>query len=145
MPRSVSIVSSTGNFSTFLRSKKVGLLGLMRRVMRTESRCCVWVRSILPLSIILLLCVAIQAQINGPRPSVTSLGGQFTIFNPPGPRASVTSLGPNGWGPGPCCRPGSPNPGFTFHHHHHRGDGNNNGAYYGGYPIVAMPYYVGGA
>ncbi len=96
-------------------------------------------RWLLNLSLVLLLAGVLQAQINGPRPSVTSLGGQFTIFNPPGPRASVTSLGPNGWGPGFCCfgtTPGS----FQFHHHHHRGLGNP-GVFFGGYPVVLTPYY----
>jgi len=101
-----------------------------------------WVRSILTFSLVLVFGGMVSAQINGPRPSVTSLGGQFTIFNPPGPRASVTSLGPNGWTPGPCCliRPAKPG-GFTFHHHHRRGDGFNGGSIYGGYPIISMPYY----
>jgi hypothetical protein len=99
------------------------------------------VRWILNLSLVLLLAGVVQAQINGPRPSVTSLGGQFTIFNPPGARASVTSLGPNGWGSGSCCGFGRRpvNPGFTFHPHHHRGDDSR--GFYGGYPIIATPYY----
>ncbi len=111
--------------------------------MREASPYRFWVRSIFTLFLVVLFAGILFGQINGPRPSVTSLGGQFTIFNPPGPRASVTSLGPNGWTPGPCCliRPVRPAPGFTFHHHHHPGDGANLRGVYGGYPIVAMPYY----
>src|SRR5689334_9177178 len=108
--------------------------------MTTQSRYS-WVRSILALSAVLFFSAAVFAQINGPRPSVTSLGGQFTIFNPPGPRASVTSLGPNGWGGGPCCVARRPRPGFTLQPRHHRGDGFRDGGTYGGYPVYLMPYY----
>lgn len=90
---------------------------------------------------ILLAAPALHAQINGTRASVTSLGGQFTIFNPPGVRASVTSLGPLGFTPN-CCfqRP------FVFGRHHrpHRvvpfaGFGS------GVLPVFYMPYYSGDA
>ncbi len=105
--------------------------------MTSEPRYYYGMRWILNLSLVLLLAGVLQAQINGPRPSVTSLGGQLTIFNPPGPRASVTSLGPNGWGPGLCCAFGTaPNSGFRFHHHH-RGTW----PAYGGYPVYITPYY----
>lgn len=114
--------------------------------MTTESRYPVAVARILVVvASLFLLTVALQAQINGPRPSVTSLGGQFNFFNPPGPAASVTSLGPNGWDPGFCCgfprtgfRPGV-KPRFGLEHHHHRGD--DGASWGGGYPIYVMPSY----
>lgn len=89
---------------------------------------------------------AMQAQINGTRASVTSLGGS-TVF-PPGPRASVTSLGPNGYTP----RFNFPNCCFNFdgRHHHHNGfvgdSGRNgrNGVAFGVLPLYSMPYYYGG-
>jgi hypothetical protein len=107
--------------------------------MVSQSRYDLAGRTILNVSLVLLLAGVLQAQINGPRASVNSLGGQFTIFNPPGPRASVTSLGPNGWGWSFCCRfPRGPvQPGFSFHHRH-RGNGLIFG---GGYPLYVMPYY----
>lgn len=82
-----------------------------------------WVR--LQFSAILLaalvLVPTLAAQINGPRASVTSLGGPFTLFNPPGVRASVTSLGPLGFtpfsNPPTCC---FPNRSFIDFRHHHR-------------------------
>src|SRR5437588_11232732 len=82
------------------------------------------VRGTITVSLVLLFSGFLLAQINGPRPSVTSLGGQFTMFNPPGPRASVTSLGPNWWGPEPCCMAAS---GFTFHHRRRRRTGHGDG------------------
>jgi hypothetical protein len=99
------------------------------------------VRCFLVIAVFSLWAVALQAQINGPRPSVTSLGGAFNVSNPPGPRASVTSLGPNGWGRGSCCqfpRRGPSRTGFGFDNRHHRGDG---AGWAGGYPLYVMPYY----
>ncbi|HET7205536.1 MAG TPA: hypothetical protein VFI95_03055 [Terriglobales bacterium] len=88
---------------------------------------------------ILLVAPALHAQINGTRASVTSLGGQFTIFNPPGVRASVTSLGPLGFTPNCCFQ--TP---FVFGRHHrpHQfvpfvGFGS------GVLPVFYMPYYSG--
>jgi hypothetical protein len=96
-------------------------------------------------------CLPVQSQINGPPPSVTSIGfgGRFINGVPPsvtsigfggrfinGVSPSVTSLGPNGYGDGSsvsgdCCAnifmPASPNPPlFSRRHHsgrhHHHGD-----------------------
>lgn len=100
-------------------------------------------RRILPVVLVVvgMLTVPIAgAQINGTRPSVTSLGGS-PIF-PPGPRASVTSLGPQGWTPNfnlnNCCfsfRPKDP---------HHSGLGGGSfGHGVGVLPFYPMPYYYG--
>lgn len=93
----------------------------------------------------------LEAQINGTRPSVTSLGGS-PIF-PPGPPASVTSLGPRGYTPNfrnpNCC--------FDFRTPHHGGhvgshgngsgrDGFSGGRYgygVGVLPLYSMPYSYG--
>lgn len=90
---------------------------------------------LLMLAIAVGLVPSVQAQINGTRASVTSLGG--SPFFPPGPRASVTSLGPLGFTPSrfpKCC--------FSFNgqqqHHHH------NGFLNGVLPIYSMPFYYGG-
>jgi hypothetical protein len=86
---------------------------------------------------------ALQAQINGTRASVTSLGGS-SIF-PPGPPASVTSLGPRGFTP----NFGFPNCCFPFGVKHHHPDGFLNGSRgrggfgYGVLPLYSMPYYYG--
>jgi hypothetical protein len=55
--------------------------------------------------------IGLSAQIHGVPPSVTSLGGGHTFFNPPGVPASVTSLGPRGFQNLPCCGVGG---GFGF-------------------------------
>lgn len=82
---------------------------------------------------------SLQAQIFGPRASVTSLGDGFNLHNPPGPRASVTSLGPQGFTPrplfprGPVSRAGNQSF-FRDHHRHFNGGGV-------ALPVYAVPYY----
>ena len=105
-------------------------------------------RSRFLLFFLLAFCVAaglpVQSQMNGPPPSVTSIGfgGRFVNGVPPsvtsigfggrfinGVSPSVTSLGPNGYGDGSsifgnCCAnifmPASPNPPLFSRRHHHR-------------------------
>lgn len=82
--------------------------------------------------------VGVQAQIFGPRASITSLGDGFTLDNPPGVRASVTSLGPQGFTPrplfpnGPVAMPAQ-RPFFRDHHRQFNG-----GVVL---PVYAVPYY----
>jgi hypothetical protein len=82
--------------------------------------------------------LGLQAQVFGPRASVTSLGDGFTLHNPPGVRASVTSLGPQGFTPrplfprGPVAVP-SNRPFFRDHRRHF-----NSGF---ALPVYAVPYY----
>src|SRR6266581_3873523 len=58
-----------------------------------------WLAPVAALVLVGAALVPVSAQIHGIPPSVTSLGGGHTLFNPPGIPASVTSLGPNGF----CC------------------------------------------
>ncbi len=58
---------------------------------------------LLPALLLALASTGAQAQIHGVPPSVTSLGGGKSMFNPPGVPASVTSLGPNGFNSFPTC------------------------------------------
>jgi hypothetical protein len=83
------------------------------------------------LTISLLACVPVQAQVNGVPASVTSLGFGGSTNPNPGIRASVTSLGPNGFNNtrpifGNCCASffwlGDPNPQLFSGHRHHRRD-----------------------
>lgn len=96
-----------------------------------------WIR----LTAFLLFAVSIgQAQIFGPRASVTSLGDGFNLHNPPGPRASVTSLGPQGFTPRPFFpkgpfSPAGNQPVFRGRHHNNR---LNVGV---ALPVYAVPYY----
>jgi len=95
------------------------------------------------LALIGVAVLPVEAQINGTRPSVTSLGGS-QIF-PPGPPASVTSLGPRGYTPDfrfpNCCFP------FGTKHNHPDGFFNrphgfgSHGVGYGVLPVYSMPYY----
>ncbi|HEV8525766.1 MAG TPA: hypothetical protein VGQ71_14825 [Terriglobales bacterium] len=65
----------------------------------------------------LAMAAPAQAQIHGTPPSVTSLGGSKTFFNPPGVPASVTSLGPAGFQTNRfCCGP-SFGGSVSFGHH----------------------------
>ena len=114
--------------------------------MSTGLRYHLCMRRWLPLALILAGLVGIpasEAQINGVRASVTSLGGS-PVF-PPGPRASVTSLGPMGFTP----HSGSRNCCFSFgvNHHHPNVFGNGRRGF-GGYgfalPIYSVPYYYPG-
>ena len=56
-----------------------------------------WLAPVAALVLMGAALVPASAQIHGIPPSVTSLGGGHTLFNPPGIPASVTSLGPNGF------------------------------------------------
>jgi len=56
-----------------------------------------WLAPVAALVLVGAALVPASAQIHGIPPSVTSLGGGHTLFNPPGIPASVTSLGPNGF------------------------------------------------
>src|SRR5438067_4654801 len=82
--------------------------------------------------------VGLQAQVFGPRASVTSLGDGFTLHNPPGVRASVTSLGPEGFTPrpffprGPVAVPRN-RPFFRDHHRQFNGGVS--------LPVYVVPYY----
>ncbi len=91
------------------------------------------VRSRFLLSFLLLAfsvcsCSAVQAQVNGVPPSVTSFGFGGRTIPTPGVRASVTSLGPNGYGNGwlyfgngaNFFLPPNPNPLFSGRHHRRR-------------------------
>jgi len=78
-----------------------------------------------------VLCLPVQAQVNGVPASVTSLGFGGSHNPAPGVRSSVTSLGPNGYGNtwplwGNCCAnfflPANPNPPLFSGHHHRRHD-----------------------
>lgn len=90
--------------------------------------------------VLLSLTSVSQAQVHGTRASVTSLGGQFTVFNPPGVRPSVTSLGPRGFTPGfqspQCC--------FRIDGGHRNHGGSRGGRFaFGVLPLYSMPYYYG--
>lgn len=110
--------------------------------MSTWMRYDSWMRRGLPilLAVVGMMAVpAMEAQINGTRASVTSVGGS-PIF-PPGPRASVTSLGPQGYTP----RFHSPNCCASFHlkNPHSAGYGGRFGYGVGVLPLYSMPYYYG--
>lgn len=82
------------------------------------------------------LALGAEAQIFGPRASITSLGDGFTLDNPPGVRASVTSLGPQGFTPRFPRGPVSPAFNRPLFRDHHR-------RFNGGVvlPVYAIPYY----
>lgn len=108
--------------------------------MKSAARYHSWMnRTMVTLGVVLLsFAPALQAQIFGPRASVTSLGDGYTLHNPPGVRASVTSLGPHGFTPrplfpkGPAAVPAN----RPFFRDHHR-------RFNGGLvvPVYAVPYY----
>jgi hypothetical protein len=82
--------------------------------------------------------VGLQAQVFGPRASVTSLGDGFTLHNPPGVRASVTSLGPQGFTPRPFSPRGPaaiPRNRPFFREHHRQFNGGVS------LPVYVIPYY----
>jgi hypothetical protein len=90
------------------------------------------------LVVIIGLVCGMQAQIFGPRASITSLGDGYTLHNPPGIRASVTSLGPQGFTPRPFFSRGRVatavnHPFFRDHHRHFNGGV--------ALPVYAVPYY----
>jgi hypothetical protein len=92
------------------------------------------------LMIVVLVGVSpgLNAQVFGPRASVTSLGDASNLRNPPGPRASVTSLAPQGLTPrslfprGPVAPSGNRS---AFRGHHNRFNGGV------ALPVYAVPYY----
>ena len=90
------------------------------------------------LVVVIGLVSGVEAQIFGPRASITSLGDGFTLHNPPGIRASVTSLGPQGFTPHSNFPRGPFSPAFNrplFRDHHRRFNG---GVVL---PVYAVPYY----
>lgn len=81
-------------------------------------------------------CAAVQAQITGAPPSVTSSGFGGHAAN--APAASVTSLGPHGYAPN------SPAPSNQNGEHRHHGGGDNSGAaVLYAFPVPYAPYDEG--
>jgi hypothetical protein len=102
-----------------------------------------------------LVCLPLEAQINGVPASVTSLGFGGKTNPAPGVRASVTSLGPNGYVNGrpasvECCAsfflPSDQNPSQSAGQHHHRKNGdrarNGDGHFAGVVEPAYIPYGV---
>jgi hypothetical protein len=93
---------------------------------------------------------ALQAQMHGPLPSVTSMGPGRTFT---GPAPTVNSIAPRGIAGGnqfftvpDCCInplfPRNPNP-RPGHHPHHRPGFGGSGFGVGAYPVYVTPYYYG--
>lgn len=104
------------------------------------------------LSLVVAVCLPIQAQINGVPASVTSFGFGGSTNPTPGVRASVTSLGPNGYANsglmfGTCCPniffSANPNPPlFSTRRHHRRDDNFAIGIFEPAYIPYPVPYPV---
>ena len=103
-------------------------------------------------TLVVMVCLPVQAQINGVPASVTSFGFGGSTNPTPGVRASVTSLGPNGYGNnklmfGTCCPniffSANPNPPlFSTHHRHHRDGDFAVGIFGPAYIPYPVPYPV---